>query len=230
MYYYNQNPYFNNDFKSLKYKASGTYLLSVEGNGSIMVAPDLGVIFLGVISENTKLAAAQEQNNEKMNKVISSLLKLGIKEKDIKTENYSVDPQYDFVDGKQVFRGYRVSNNLRITVQDMKSIGAVIDTAIENGANVVYNVNFSIADKDIYYKKALSLALINAVEKAKSIEKTLNVEVDLTPIKIVEESVGNIQTRDAYAIKAPASPTPIMAGELEITAKVNALFKYTERL
>jgi uncharacterized protein YggE len=230
MYYYNQIPYFNNDFNSLKYKAAGTYFLSVEGNGSVTAAPDLAVIFLGVITEDPKLAEAQKQNSEKAKKVISSLLKLGIKEKDIKTENYSVDPQYDFVEGKQVFRGYRVTNNLRITVKDMKSIGTIIDTAIENGANVVYNVNFTIEEKDIYYKKALSLALINAVEKAKSIEKTLNVEVHLTPIKIVEEPAGNIQARDAYAIKAPASPTPIMAGELEVRAKVNALFRYTERL
>lgn len=203
-------------------------LLRLEGSGSVMAPPDLANIFLGVISEDNKLTEAQLENTEKMNSVINSILQLGVSEKNIKTENYSVDPQYDFVEGKQIFRGYRVTSNIRVTVSNMGTIGKIIDKAIESGANVVYNVNFSLSDRDIYYRKALSLALEDAVEKAKSIEKTLDVVVNATPVEIVEVGGENFQPREAYSIKAPASQTPIMSGQIEVTAKVNVSFRYSE--
>lgn len=232
MYYFNEVPNFNAPLYGETYSTKNVMfkrnLLRLEGLGSVKTSPDLANIFLGVISEANKLTEAQQENTEKMNNVINSILQLGVGEKNIKTENYSVDPQYDFVEGKQIFRGYRVTNNIRVTVRDMQTIGKIIDRAIESGANVVYNVNFSLADRDIYYRKALSLALVNALQKTKSIEKTLAVEVNTTPVEIVEEGGEAFQPREAYSIKAPASQTPIMSGEIEVTAKVNVSFRYVE--
>ncbi|ERI89860.1 hypothetical protein HMPREF1982_04125 [Clostridiales bacterium oral taxon 876 str. F0540] len=229
-------PYFNGDLGDFNWqdnrevkldkKASS---LKLEGNSSIMVKPDIAAAFLGVITQNKNLADAQSENAEISNKVISSLLNLGIKDKDIKTENFSISPEYDYVDGKQIFRGYKVTNNLRITIRDISQVGTVIDTAVANGANTVYNVNFSLSNREEVYNRALSLAIKNAVDKALSVEKTLNIVVDKTPAEILEESSGAITPKTSlYALEAPASATNIKSGEIEVAAKVTAIFNYSE--
>jgi uncharacterized protein YggE len=84
-----------------------------------------------------------------------------------------------------------------------------------------------LLNREEVYKRALSLALRNAVDKAKSIEKTLKVSVDEIPVEIAEESSPeNIGRSGFYSIKAPAASTDIRSGELEVTAKVQTVFKY----
>jgi uncharacterized protein YggE len=84
-----------------------------------------------------------------------------------------------------------------------------------------------LLNRDAIYKRALSLAIKNAVDKAQSIENTLMVTVDEIPLEIIEESsVGDMSRNELYAIKSPAPSTDIRSGELEVTAKIQAIFKY----
>jgi uncharacterized protein YggE len=201
--------------------------LKLQGVGILRTSPDIASAFLGVVTENKELSTAQKENSATMDKVIASLLKLGIAEKDIKTENYSITPEYDFVEGKQIFRGYRVNNNLRIMIRNIQQVGKVIDTAVASGANAVYNVNFSLLNREEIYKRALSLAIKNAVDKAISIENTLSIEVNQIPAEIIEETnAENLERSGLFTMKAPAASTDIKSGELEVTAKVQTVFNY----
>lgn len=203
------------------------FVLKVGGLGSVKAEPDVAAAFLGVVSENKELSIAQEENALKSEKVISAIIGLGISERDIKTESFSITPEYDFVEGKQVFRSYRVSNNLQITIKNIKDVGKVIDAAVAAGANAVYNVNFALTNREAAYERALSLAVIDAVSKAKSMERTLNIRVDDSPFEIIEENTERISPRgELYSIKSPAADTTIMSGELEIIAKIHASFNY----
>ncbi len=230
MPYFEDYPYdfsLFDDYSRELQKEEKTPVLKIEGTGIVTASPDVAVAFIGVVTDNKDLSIAQKENSATMDKVIASIIKLGIAEKDIKTESYSITPEYDFVEGKQVFRGYRVNNNLRITIRDIKRVGEVIDTAVANGANAVYNVNFSLLNRSEVYKRALSLAIKDAVGKAKSVESSLRVKVDDIPVEIVEESNQTGITREAFlALKAPAASTDIRSGELEVIAKVQTVFNY----
>jgi uncharacterized protein YggE len=105
-------------------------------------------------------------------------------------------------------------------------VGKVIDTAVANGANVVNRVDFKLSDPSSTYKIALSKAIMDAVNKAVSIERTLKIIVDKTPISITEESsdVGIFQERSQ--LMATAATTPIISGEIEVVAKIKAVFNY----
>lgn len=203
------------------------HVLKLEGTGTVTTSPDIAAAFLGVVTENKQLSAAQRENSLIMDKVIASIIKLGIAEKDIKTENYSITPEYDFVEGKQIFRGYRVNNNIRITIRDINQVGKVIDTAVANGANAVFNVNFSLLNRAEIYKRALDLAIKDAVEKAKSVENTLRIRVDEIPVEVVELSDTDRTGREGLVtFKAPAAATDIKSGELEVTARIQTVFNY----
>lgn len=198
----------------------------LEGIGTIKVDPDIAVIILGVTTEGDRVEVIQRENGEKVQQIIESLMRTGLEKRNIETESYSIVPQYDYVERKQIFKGYRVTNTLKITVSNIEEVGRIIDIAVENGANVVNSVNFLVSKSSNYYKIALSKAVIDAVDKAINMEKTLNIIVDRIPIDISEESSSKNIFEGRRELMASTVSTPIIGGEIEITAKVKAIFRY----
>lgn len=204
----------------------GIYNMNIEGEGRISVSPDTSIISVGIVTENKELKIAQNENSRKTNNIINSLKGMEIKDKDIKTESYNIYPEYDYIDGKQVFRGYKVVNNLRVTIRDIQKTGEVIDKAVESGANVVNSISFTLANKSKYYNIALNNAVKNAIEKSRNLGDTLGVLVDKIPLNIYEESYNLGFTTSQSLLKTADASTPIESGQIEIIAKIRCIFSY----
>lgn len=218
--YSNYYPYKQPHSKSIK-----TYKMKLYGKGSIKVTPDIAIVTLGVETENKELSIAQNENSIKMKKVIKALEDNGVQKEDIKTTSFSITPEYDFVEGRKIFRGYRVNNTLTITIKDIKETGNIIDTSIEAGVNNVSNIRFAISKPDQYYKIALDRAIKDSIEKAESIEKTLNIILNKTPIEIDEDRIDYAPIQRTY-VASTSSEAPIMEGTMDIRAAVEAVFSY----
>lgn len=203
--------------------------MTIYGNGSVKVRPDIATASLGVITENKNLKNAQEENAIIANKVLNTLKHMGIKDRDIKTENYSISPEYDYVEGKQVFRAYRVVNSFMVIFRDINMIGKTIDAVVASGANTVNNITFTVEDTERLYNQALKIAVKNAQEKANALEESLNIIVNKIPVRITEErqEIKPIGKQAFYA--APIDSTPIKEGEIEISASVKVVFNYFSR-
>lgn len=203
--------------------------LKLNGKGTLKVRPDIAVINFGVMTEGKDLAAAQSENAAKSAQLLNALKSAGVSEKDIKTGNYSITPEYDYVEGKQILRGYRVVNSFTVTIRDIEKVGAIIDLAVKNGANMVNSISFTLSDPTTYYNRALNLAIQDAIGKAQSIERSLDIRVDKIPVKIQEESLGYGPVEETAVMKtAMAAETPIEPGQIEISATVVADFNYQE--
>ena len=124
---------------------------------------------MGVVTENVSLEAARRENALKTASVINTLANMGIEKKQISTGAFSIDPLYDFIDGRQTFRGYRVSNILTVTIKDIARAGEVIDKATFAGANRIDNISFTLSDQAYYYDQALKLAIEKALHKGTEI-------------------------------------------------------------
>jgi uncharacterized protein YggE len=198
-------------------------IMTVTGIGNVSIAPDIVRIQLEVITENKQLQRAQQENASVMSGVIESLVALGIDRNNIQTVSYNITPQYDYIEGEQRFRGYQVTNAIMVQTTNIQQIGAIIDTAVQNGANRVSNIQFTVADEPKYYQQALSLALENAVAKAETIARTMQLQLEPQPIRIVEEISGQPV---AYRALASEVSTPIEQGQVSIHAKVEVQFEY----
>ncbi|RFU62420.1 SIMPL domain-containing protein [Peribacillus glennii] len=204
-----------------------TNSLTVSGEETVQAAPDQAIITLGATTENKDPAAAQQDNAAIILRVINSIKALGIPENQIKTVEYRIDPQYDYQEGTQIFRGYKVTHLIRITASNIKQVGEIVDTAVKNGANTVSSVRFTVSNQEVHYNRALSLALENARQKAISMAKTLGVTLNDTPEQVQETSIGQPLPfqMDAYS-KIAAAATPIQPGELNISAAVKVEYSY----
>lgn len=198
-------------------------LIKVTGESSLPFSPNQAIITVGVITEDPQLTKAQGQNSEITSNVIDSLISLGIPQNHIQTSLFTISPQYDFIDGKQIFRTYQVQHQLQITIDKVEQVGQVIDTAVNHGANMVGNIEFSVTNADVAYNHALTLAVIDAYNKAQTIARTIGVTTPLYPITIRETQVMNGQTPYKMAF---AQATPIQPGQIKITASVDIDFEY----
>lgn len=200
-------------------------MIEVVGEGRIATAPDQAIITLGVITEGQNLEAAQKENNEKIANIIRSLLALGIPKENIKTSEYRIDTQYDYVEGRQIFRGYRITHLLQITINQVALTGRVVDTAVSQGANTISNIQFAVSKPEAIYNRALSLAYNDSLLKATTLASTMGVALSKVPASVQELTQGSVAPVPYQAdMRVKSAATPIQPGEVEIVARV--LVKY----
>lgn len=199
-------------------------VMTVTGNGQVKATPTSAQLHIEVQTQGNNVQVPQQENTIIMNQVIQSLVTLGIPREQIQTTSYTITPLYQFEDGKQIFKGYEVINAVTVNVTNIDDLGLIIDTAIENGANRIANIQFNIDHIDAYYQQALRVALQNAQLKAKTIAETMHLPLQLLPIEIVEEQVN---TPILYRSMVDASGnTPIEQGQVAIQATVRVTYQY----
>lgn len=220
--------YKNHGISGQPLQKQGRNTIRVTGKGTVEAKPNKVETIFGVSAESSSLAEAQAEAAQTIAGIKAGLIRIGIPEENIQTKDYSVFPQYDFQDGKQIFRGYKAEHLLRVIVSPVEAAGRVLDAAAENGANIISSVRL-LADDGKWQKQALSLAVIDAYEKAAVIAKTLNVQLIKTPVSVTEGIIapGQPIPREAgQFVKSAAAGTSIEPGTTEITAYVTAEFVY----
>lgn len=195
--------------------------MTLTGQGQVTAVPNIAVIRLGVQTTGENLVDMQAENAQITQSIIQTLQRMGIS--DIKTFQYSIDKVYDYENGRQVDRGYSVRNILEIRTTNLDMAGNIIDTSVNLGANVVDLISFDVANRDYYYQQALNMAIMNAMQKAKSISMNLGIPADPVPVRITENSAAPIQP---YYRQELAAATPIMPGNIKIEAFVTVDFEF----
>lgn len=198
--------------------------ITVVGSGTVPVIPDTAIINIGVVTEGSNLQEVQQENAATTTKVVNSLLSFNIPRENIQTSFYNIEPRYDYKDGAQIFTGYRVTNMLTVKVKNLNDIGAIIDSTVKSGANRIDNITFTVENPSAFYNEALRLAVKNAEGKALTIATTLKVQLIKTPIKVTEESP--IVPINEYSMVKASSETPVLPGQITITAKITAIYQY----
>ncbi len=201
------------------------HIVTVQGEGTVKVSPDIAYISIGVETNHKDSKIAQKENSGRMNAVMSELKRLGLKDDDIKTMNYSISPDYRWENDKNVLNGYRVSNIAQVTIRNIEDCGKILDAVAQKDANCVYGVQFSVSDTEKAYKDALLVALKNAKEKAEFMTGYFGFE-HIYPISIVENSIGgyHLQKYNSVSAMDTVASTPINPGQMEISASITVEF------
>ncbi|MBC7808464.1 MAG: SIMPL domain-containing protein [Akkermansiaceae bacterium] len=210
---------------------SPSHEIVVTGTGQVMVKPDTVYISLGVTTQGKEAAVVGQQNATKTDAVIKAIKAGGIPDADIRTEEYRLNPTYDYTKDKQVFTGYLVSNTVQIKVRTTATAGKVLDLALKAGANTVNSVTFGIADSQKAQDDALAKAILDATRKAKIAAKTAGVNsIRLLHLRIGEEPSAeeDMGAGELNRIANNASSSPLRGGRQSVTVTVTARFVHVE--
>lgn len=152
--------------------------ITVTGTAKISATPDVAVLNIGIVSEGATVNAAQKGVTEKMNAIVSALKNdFKIEAKDIKTENFTVNPKYDWSNGRQNIIGYSVNQNVSVKVRNFDNTGNILAKATELGANNVSGPSFSIDDPEKAKAEARAQAIAQAKEKARILADQVGIKL-----------------------------------------------------
>lgn len=200
---------------------------NVTGEGKVTATPDLGVVNLGVHADGTTVQDSQNQLNSSINRVTEAVKKLGIDQKDIKTQNYNINPKTDFTQNQKI-TGYSADTNLQIKVRQVDKANSVIDAATQAGANQVGGVDFQVEDRTKFEDQARTLAVEDAKKKAQAASKIAGFSLGKI-INYQEGFNGSILPRPIYGTTANVSSdkvaTQVEPGTNEIVMDVTLSYE-----
>jgi len=194
--------------------------LTVTGLGSVRTVPDRASFSFGVETQAPTARAALAANTTDAKKVLDALRAAGIAAADLQTSQVSLYPRTD--ERGTGIVGYTASTTVTATLRDLGRAGAVVDTAVEAGANTVSGPSLTRGDTDAQYKQALRLAYTDAKGKAEALAaasgKTLGAIT-----AIVEGSSGSVPMPVAKDAAASAA-VEIAPGTQAVDAIVTVTF------
>ena len=141
--------------------------LSVMGRGELKVKPDTAVITVGVSEVKPTPIEAYNALSDSINKVAEALKAKGVKEEELQTSMFQLAAEYNWTQERgQELVGYRATNTLSITTQDLDKVAELIQAAVQAGANDLRGVTFQVKNADKLLDDALKLAVADAKAKA----------------------------------------------------------------
>lgn len=202
-------------------------IITITGEGKAMAAPDIAYISTGVVTDGKTAAEALAANTKAMESVFAGLKDAGIAEKDMQTSQFSVYPVYEQQDPQNrepqtpKIGGYRVQNQLTVTVRDLAALGGILDKVVSLGSNQMNGISFSIDKPEPLLDEARKDAVKDALRKAKLYAGAAG--VSLGEIMSISEN-GTGMPQPYYAkdmmMRAEAASVPVAAGEQTLSASV----------
>ena len=199
--------------------------VTASGEAVITVEPDQAQIDIGVVTQAKNAPEATKENAEKLTRVMNEVKKLLGKGDEIKTANYSLNPNYRYPQGgKPEIVGYTATNVLHIQTSGLENVGKLIDAAMQSGANTIQRLVFTLKDEHSAQLQALRVASTKAKAKAEEMANALGLKI----IKILSVTEGERgvrpivmpQQRVTQMDVAAAAPTPVEAGTIEVRSSV----------
>jgi uncharacterized protein YggE len=203
----------------------GDFGVTVSGEGTVTAPPDVAMITLGVSTQAATVADARDQAASALDAMIASIRNNGVDEDDIQTQNLSIFPEYSYPDGNPVLRGYRVTNQVHVTVRDIDTTSQVVDDAVAAGgdATQIQGISFTIDDPASLRDQARELAVRDARARADVLASAAGVSLgDAIRISETTSPDGPIPVfaRDEAAQSGADIATPIEPGQLDVTVLV----------
>jgi uncharacterized protein YggE len=204
--------------------------LNLGAYGETKVAPDMATITLGVTTQAKTAAEAMSANATRMNGVMASLRKAGIAEKDIQSSTLNLNPQYRYVENQPPeLVGYQASNQVTVTVHDLKKLGAAVDATVGAGANQVQGISFGLEDPTTAENAAREAAVKALSAKAALYARATGYSVS----RLVSLSEGASSfprppmPMAEFAAARMKADTSVSPGELTVRVDVTGLYELT---
>jgi uncharacterized protein YggE len=233
--------------KGLEYIGSGvpaSNTIAVSGEGEVFAVPDTAEFSYSVQDTEKDVQTAQATVAKKGNDILAYLKAQGVDDKDVQTTDYSVYPQYDYVQsacpvssdgstycppgGRQVLRGYQASETVTVKVHDTTKAGDLLSGVGGKGATNISGLSFTVADEKGLEAQARGKAIDDARTKAQTLASQLGVSL----VRIVGFSEGGggpiyyAKAMSADVGMGGAAPAPqIATGQNKITSNVSVTYE-----
>lgn len=199
-----------------------------SAQGEVRVTPDRALVELSVHTRAATAAAAAAENAQKQRAVLEALRRVGIPNELISTTNYSIypDQRFDEKTQEQRITGYNVTNTVRVEVRRLEQVGAVIDAALEAGANMVSSLSFYTENTDEPRRAAMAQAVAKARADAEALARAAGGALGEL-LELSTADVGFPRPMPMVGMmRSEAAQTPITPGQQSVMVNVTGRWRY----
>ena len=206
--------------------------ITAHGHGEVKIKPDIARLMAEVTTQAKYQDKAVQDNAGKMTALLGAIKSLKIADKDIQTQGYSVEPQYDYGNGQPRLTGYQVTNSVEVTLRDLTQTGVLIDTVTQAEVNrgvSLSGISYDLSDRAAAQDQALDAAVTEAMRRAHTMASVLGYALgsveslsDTEAVPVQPIFMARMQPMSAVAALAPA--TPISAQQITVTADVTIVY------
>ena len=206
-------------------------VLTTSGQGEAKVTPDRASVLVQVQTRATTAATTANDNAQRTRAVLDALGKLGLSKEQLSTEGYTVYPEmrYDKEGGSPRVVAYVVTNSVRAETRRPEQTGAIVDAALNAGANLISGLSFYASSIDEARRQAIGAAVASARADAEAMARAAGGSLG----ELVEMSTGGptIPPRPMYdmAVRGKmlqAEATPVNPGQQTVTVFVTARWHF----
>ena len=207
--------------------ADGSTIIA-SGTGRVALAPDLAELRLGVAVSRPTVDAARSEAARLMDAILAAVDVAGVERRDVRTALLSVQPRYDYRDGKPpTLTGYELSNVVEVTIRDLGRLGDVVDGTLGAGATSMDSLSFRLADPTEAEREARTMAMAQARSRAETLAEAAGLAIEGVT-EVVEGAAvqppGPRAKAERMLMAADAS-TPVEAGSLEVSVAVTVTYR-----
>lgn len=231
--------------KQSRYMYQGPTTISVIGTGEVSATPDIASFSFSLEAKEADAQTAQNKVTEQMSSIVAFLKEQGVEEKDIKTQNHSLSPWYDYSEtqpctqwgcpprSEPTIKGYQVNEYVTVKVRDTNTVGEILAGVGDKGAMNVSGLSFTIDDDDKYTAQARELAIADAKAKAQVLAKSLGVKIvrmngyweEQGGMPMPYGRGGEVYDMKAESSVAASAPIQIQTGENMFKTQVNISYE-----
>lgn len=207
---------------------------SVDGMASRYVKPDTANLSVSTKVTDASAREVQKEASEIITDTVDALKDLGLEDKEIRTGDYQINPEYKYDDdtNERSIYAYSINVSLVIKTKKIDKVSDILDAATSAGINQVNSFYFSIEDIEDIQEELKLDAIDNAKEKAEEqakvaglkLGKVLNVyDQYYTPSysrALYEDDMKMLAAPVAEAVDEDEVSIPIIGGEEEIEVTV----------
>ncbi|GHA18518.1 hypothetical protein GCM10008090_30140 [Arenicella chitinivorans] len=201
--------------------------IRVSGVGEVDAEPDQVTLTVSAYAQEADKATAKQKADAAYEQILDLVKAYGVDDKDVKVQQLSMQPQYEWSDNRRVYRGERVSRMISVVVRDLENLTPLLEGLAQQGVSEVNSMQPGFQDSSALQREALAQAVADAQGKAEFLAKLVKRSVGAV-ISITEKSSHNpvfARQEMAMAKSMVMDAPPEMLGTQTIRANVEIVFR-----
>ena len=203
--------------------------VTTAGQATILTVPDEASISMAAEIRDPSLEAARDKAAGAVEAFLADARKLGIEDKAIATLGARVQPDYEWIrdSGERRLRGYVVTREIRVTLDDLELVGPLVEKATAAGVNEIQPAMLTSSRREELERQALAEATRDARRRAEAAAGAVDARVGA--VRTIDAAPQRVQPvpREAALMAADArsgSGGGWQPGEITIPAQVTVTF------
>lgn len=204
--------------------------ITVSADGEVEAQPNQAVVRVAMTATGENSTSVRDEIATQAAQMRDALDEYGLDSDAVRTAHFNIRQERERTSEGTEYSEYRGMHAFEITVNDTEAAGEVLDVAVNNGADRVMGVSFTLSEekRETLYQDALEKAMANAETRANTLAAAGDLSVTETHSIVSTDTRYRAYETEAVAYAGDAAGgTSIESGSVTVSADVRVAYNAT---